>query len=67
MGTLSSAELNARQLLLSQLQDLHLQLQLSLAAAVCVGTIVAVIIAAQLVIQTVCQSTRGNKVSPLAP
>ena len=37
------------------------------AAAVCVGTILAVIKAAELVIQTVCQSTRGNKVSLPAP
>jgi len=37
------------------------------AAAVCVGTIEAVFITAQLVIQTVCQSTRGNTVSRLAP
>jgi len=36
-------------------------------AAICVvGTILGVV-TAQLVIQTVCQSTHGNKVSPLAP
>jgi len=69
---LSSAVLNAK-----QLQDLHLTscschffcscFVTVCAAAVCVGTIEAVLsLVYQLVIQTVCQSTRGNTVSLLA-
>ena len=71
LGTLSSAELNARQLLLlSQLQDLHLHLQLfcdSLRSCCLCWDYCSCYQSSWAVIQRVCQNTRGNKVSRLAP
>ena len=61
MGTLGSTELNACQLL-----NTVTAARSSLPAAVLVKVHVGAI-TAQLVIQRVCQSTRGNTVSLLAP